>query len=250
MKNSVLVFTVATNGYHWRYRRNIESHQQYARRYNYRYAVVDKPWFCTMGIESAWLKMSLLREALYAGYSWVFFIDADAKIQDSAPPVTSLELDRKYIYVTNGYSGKINSGVMLYKNSPFARRFVRDVLAMCDYDVPEEDSVGWGENGHVIYTAKRYRCVEIISKKWNNNQDINMDDYIRHYSAGPLQQYFRPLLIDKVIFTVCHYCLAILKRLDHINMYSASFKSCLSARLDALTKETIKKYPCFVNTSR
>ena len=53
--------------------------------------------------------------------------------------------------------------------------------------LPDEDNVGWGENGHVIHYSHGCDFVKELDLKWNNTYKIDLEDYIRHYNAGPLR---------------------------------------------------------------
>jgi len=153
MQAQTLVFSIAINGYHWKYKKNIDSHRAYAKRQGYRYVVVDRPVISLLEMECAWLKVALMIEALRAGYQWVLFVDADAEIKADAPAVESLDEVGKCLYMARGYSRRINSGVLIAKQSEEASLFFRKVLENCNLSLPKTDDVGWGENGHIIYFA-------------------------------------------------------------------------------------------------
>ena len=208
----VLIFTLAARGYHWLYRDNLESQREYAQRHGYTYSVVDRPQLTTLGLDVAWLKIHLIKKALSMDFDWVFFIDADAKIQPNCPPILDLQQQEKSIYVANGYSGRINSGVLIIKNDVASRNFFNTVLSHRDHSLPPEDDVGWGENGHIIHFAKANASIAIISKHWNNNSDAKLNDYIRHYSAGPLRKLYKPRAADFIRHKALNYFLAVLTR--------------------------------------
>lgn len=247
MTDSILVFTVATNGYSWLYKRNIKTHKNYADNNNYVYAAVDRPKLCTLGIETAWLKMTLIRDALEAGYEWILFLDADTEIRIDAPPITSLEQPEKSIYVANGYSGRINSGVLIIKNTSVSKKFINNVLEIMEMPIPREDSVGWGENGHIIHLAKNETCIHLISNQWNNNSDIKLKDYIRHYSAGPMRKLYKPGHLNLTIFLVYHYILAVIKRLKKTERLAGICQKSFRSRLESLTRRTLIDFPIFEN---
>ncbi len=62
--SDTLVFSVAVNGYHWRYRRLLDSQRQYALRHGYTYLLIDRPLFSLLGEETAWLKLPAALVAL------------------------------------------------------------------------------------------------------------------------------------------------------------------------------------------
>jgi hypothetical protein len=176
----VLVFSVGLNFYDKIYDRCIASHQRYAQRQGYDYVLVNQPRWATV-IESVWLKVPLLLAALKAGYDWVFFVDADCEVRAITPRVETLAVPGKSLYFGQGFSGNINSGVIIAQNTPEARAFFQEVFNATQREVPEMD---WGENGHIIHFCKGNKNVQILDKRWNNNVDVNLDDYVHHYSGG------------------------------------------------------------------
>lgn len=212
MKN-VLIFTIATGGYHWLYRNNIESQRQYASKYGYTYSVVDRPQVSLAGKEIVWLKLYLIAEALKNSYDWVVFLDADTEVKPRCPDIVSLDTENKSIYMANGYSNRVNSGVLIFRNDRNSREFIKTVCENHLNPIPEHDSVGWGENGHVIHYAKNNKHVKVLDKKWNNNSHPDLQDYIRHYSAGPLRKLYKHKLLDGWKFQAFRIYSAFVRRL-------------------------------------
>lgn len=184
---SVLVLSLVAAGYHWLYKSELASQQRYAYLRGYDYACVFGPLLHRFGGEIVWYKMHLIRQALKRGYTWVVFLDADAAVTARCPSIQSVERSAKFIYMARGYSGRYNSGVMIFKNSAITLDFVESVIASRGAELSSIDSVGWGENGHVIAQAKHHPAVQELTARWNNNHDPAMADFIRHYSAGPLR---------------------------------------------------------------
>ena len=106
--NKTLVFTIALNGYQWLYQEHIEHQQAYAQRYGYDFVAVTKPALSLMGLECAWLKISLLARALSCGYETVMYVDADADVRAHTPPLESIIEPDKSLYMAHGYSGRFN----------------------------------------------------------------------------------------------------------------------------------------------
>ena len=242
-RTKVLVFSVALNGYQWRYRPLFDSHRAYARRHGYHYELVTEPSSSYLGIEVAWLKIFLLRSALEAGYEWVMFLDADTEVSIDSPCVESVFCPNKSIYVGLGYSGEINSGVILAKNERSSHQFFTNLIQSVGETMPEHDVVDWGENANVIHFAKNSDCVQILNKKWNNNHIFNLRDYIRHYSAGPMQSRYQPFWIHNLIYRVQHYVLAVSKRC--FGRVDTNNQRDYSSALDELHKEALKRYQSF-----
>ncbi|HEY8580872.1 MAG TPA: hypothetical protein VIL72_13365 [Beijerinckiaceae bacterium] len=195
----VLVFCVALNHYDRIYAANLRSHRGYAQRNGYSYALVREPTWATVR-EAVWLKIALLEAALAAGWDWVVFVDADCEITARAPPVEDLDALDGAVFLAPGFSGAFNSGVIIARGAPAARSFFTQVLDAAGLPVPEED---WGENGHVIHFAKRCAAVTRLDRRWNNNADPDLDDYIRHYSAGgPMRALYPYTLQGKAVTLV------------------------------------------------
>lgn len=238
--HSTLVFSIALNGYQHLYSKNLLNQQSYALNQGYSYVAVTKPALTLMAMECAWLKLSLMLQALRAGYDTVVYIDADADIDPWAPPVESLFERHKLVYLAHGFSGRFNSGVIIVRRHRKVKEWLENILNHCQDKVPEEDNVGWGENGHIIHFAKRESFVQAISVKWNNNQNPNLPDYIRHYSEGPMRRHYHAKLLSRVIFFGYRVVLALLKRL-RLTLDSTQ----LHARLMQLTRKCIAYYSPF-----
>jgi hypothetical protein len=222
------------NGYYWEYKKNLQSHAAYAVRHGYRYVVIDRPQISLLGMECVWLKVALMREALKAGYDWVMFVDADAEIQTSAPAIESLQEEGKSIYLAKGYSGRVNSGVLIASQAKASLEFFERVLSGHGSELPPEDDVGWGENGHIIHFAKNNPSVKTISTRWNNNRDPYLRDFIRHYSAGPLRSSYRPGFVNHLFFLAHRYFVALARRLSRVSgTKSPSFMSRLNSLVEA-----------------
>jgi hypothetical protein len=89
--------------------------------------------------------------------------------------------------MAKGRSGRWNSGVIYIRNSADSWRFFTQVLAQRNESIDACDSVGWGENGHIISADKKYKLVSELALEWNNTYDALLNDYIRHFAAGKLR---------------------------------------------------------------
>jgi len=238
----VLIFTLASCGYHWEYRKNLESQRDYACKHGYTYSVVDQPRLSVEGQEIVWLKVYLLREALSANYDWVVFIDADAEVTERCPPIESVALPECCIYMAKGYSQRFNSGVMIFRNSENSRVFIQKLLDNRERPLPAEHDVGWGENGHVIHYAVANPAVAVIDKRWNNNSDCDLNDYIRHYSAGPLRALYHAQGVDHCKFRALSFGLAVLRRIAKYSGFAPSANG-FNVRMEDLTVKLLRRYP-------
>ncbi|SMF54596.1 hypothetical protein SAMN02745866_03470 [Alteromonadaceae bacterium Bs31] len=232
----VLIFTLAAAGYDWLYKKNIQSHKAYIAKHAYSYSVVNRPRLTTLGLELVWLKIYLMREALKSNYDWLVCLDADTEIRPSCPAIESLEKQGKSIYLAKGYSDRINSGVLILRNDNNSRAFINNIIQNQLKPLAPEDDVGWGENGHVIHFAKNNPYVEIIDKRWNNNSDCEMKDFIRHYSAGPMRAKHTPPLVGKSAWLMLHLLMAIFNRIPGLRDNKEEIRS----SLEKLTTETLK----------
>ncbi|WP_125720629.1 hypothetical protein [Pseudoalteromonas rubra] len=201
-QSDTLIFSVALNGYQWRYRRYLNSQREYAKRMGYDYVVVTRPWLNRLGAECCWLKLFLLKAALQAGYRQVLFVDADACIQPACPALDTIYQPDKFLYLARGQSGAFNSGVMLMRNCPQAIAWLDILITSMTEPVAESQGIGWGENGHVIHYATGCAGVAELQKHWNNTFDAHLDDYIRHFNYGPL----KCSLLDKCFHTAIFKC--------------------------------------------
>ena len=188
MANKTLIFSIALNGYQWLYRHCINSQRAYAKQHGYEYLVISRPYFTSLGVECCWLKLTVLLEALKAGYDTVLFVDADAYIKTTAHELEPLLQPNKYLYLAKSYSGRFNSGVILINNHLKIQQWLTDVISARHLAVLPEHDVGWGENGHIIEYTQNCQFVSTLDRRWNNTYDIHLSDYIRHFSFGPLRQ--------------------------------------------------------------
>jgi len=155
------------------------------------------------------------------------------------------------IYAAKGFSGRFNSGVLFIRNTDLSKQFFNTMLEIATHPLPQQDDVGWGENGHFIHLAKSTPLCAELDSRWNNNFQKDLDDHVRHYSRGPLYDEFRPPLANMLLERLCHYSLAVFKRLDRL------LKHCLPSqqpddknfltRLDNLSARVLSKYPHFLS---
>ncbi|MCR9134123.1 MAG: glycosyltransferase family 77 protein [bacterium] len=193
MKDRTLLFTVNTNGYAELYASCIESQEKYANKYGYDYVNVVKPKYVLKNSFelSSWSKVPLILSALNSNYKVVMFLDGDCFLSDDCPPLEKLfdEFpEDKSIFGANGFSGRPNAGVMIYKNTEKSKSFVKELLRLnyYNYPIPESDIVG-AENTYFVYLMREHDGTQVISRSWNKNSDDNLPIYIKHYS-GPYKK--------------------------------------------------------------
>lgn len=188
MKSDVLVFSIALNGYQWTYKRHLCSQKRYCKEMGFEYVTVSQPKVSKLGIECCWLKLHLMRAALEKGYKFVLFLDADAYVSRSAPNILQNVDDSHFVYMAKGYSGRFNSGVILLKNCNEALDWLTKIIESHGQPIPEDDDVGWGENGHVIHVTKQFSGIKCLYNSWNSTYLPCRSDYIHHYSHGPMRK--------------------------------------------------------------
>lgn len=186
-----LIISMGFNGYQWAYARNVRTQKVYASAHGYDYVFVEKPALTRLLMECAWLKIPLMLSALAAGRPWVLFVDCDIEVKHGTPAMETLFEEDKDLYMANGFSGRLNSGMILARNRPGVVSLLRTTLNDALKPIPPEDDVGWGENGHIIHYAKNYSGLKLLPTEWNNNQNPELADYFRHYSAGPMRQFYQ-----------------------------------------------------------
>jgi hypothetical protein len=240
MKSDLLIFSIALNGYQCLYKDCIASHQGYAKKHGYCYQVVSRPFITNLGAECCWLKVTLTLAAFDAGYKKVFFVDADAYINEEAPAIeTTIQTD-KYIYLAKSYTGRFNSGVMFMLNHEIAITWLKTVLSNRMTPLSDQESVGWGENGHIIKYSKNRTFIEVIDRRWNNTYDPDLDDYIRHFCFGPLR--------DNVFLNFSHKVISrVTKAINKSKSIAIKYKLYTKNPdpLAALTNKVIKRYTQF-----
>ena len=186
-----LVFSIALNGYSFLFKNCLESQKKYCQKFDFQYSIIEKTPYHLTNTDTAWLKLYLLREALNLEFQWIAFIDADCEIRENCPDFRKFLLRSNplaSIFLANGFSGRINSGVIFIKNKPETLSFLNLVIEHRYKEVPDEDKALY-ENGHIIHFGKNEPNIQIIDNNlWNNNYELNNDSFIQHYSGGILRQ--------------------------------------------------------------
>lgn len=241
--NKILVLSIALNGYQFIYKDELRSHKQYAIKHGYAYEGINKPLISKLGVECCWLKLTLMKEALLSGYDGILFLDADTFVKDNCPALSTISKDKKLIYMSKGYSGRFNSGVIFIRNDPASIQWLNQIITARHNKVSDESDVGWGENGHVIEYSNGVPFIAELDKRWNNTSDPELNDYITHTNAGPMRIKASIKLFHRVLFFIS----ARRQQLIKISSYFSSS----SHNLDYLLDETaliISHYPRLTNT--
>jgi len=201
MENKTLIFSIALNGYEKTWKHCLDSQKAYANKFNYNYHLINDVDSEMSAKEAAWLKIPLIIAALQKGFDWVVFLDADCFVNPATPAINLVEQPQKDLYVCHGYSGRINSGVLIIKNSHYAENLFKKIFSKCNWPVFNKKYRAPYENGHVIRHASTYKRACLLDSRWNNCQSHFSQDFIRHYT-GPMRQYYKEevILPPKPIF--------------------------------------------------
>jgi hypothetical protein len=184
---TALIFSIAFNGYEDVWARCIASHRDYASRIGADYAFIGSDQPVTLLMESTWLKIPLLLAALKSGRTPVLYLDADTMICPAAPDFRDVATGEGDLFMAKGFSGRVNAGVIMVRHSPRLFALLSRILLNAGINLPDEDKIGWGDNGEIIHFTHRYPGLTVLPREWNNNTDPNLPDFIRHFSAGPLR---------------------------------------------------------------
>jgi hypothetical protein len=201
-----LVFSIALNGYSILFKDCLESQKKYCQKFDFQYSIVEKTSYPLTNTDTAWLKLYLLREALKLGFKWIAFIDADCQIREKCPDFRKFMIGTNpmaSMFMAHGFSGRINSGVIFFRNKPEARNFLNQVIKHRYDNIPEENQALY-ENGHIIHFGKNNPDIQIIDNTlWNNNYEINNTSFIQHYSGGILRhRYLKKNKIRAFVYNV------------------------------------------------
>jgi len=245
MQSKILIFSIAQNGYEFTYSKCIKSQQLYASMNSYEYVLVNRPSWVNSPKESAWLKIPLIVKGLNRGYEWVVFIDADGEIRPQTPRIESIEVPEKSIYLVHGHSGRINSGVIIVKNTADAKEFFEQILNTIEIDVPEEDKAPY-ENGHIIHHAKKSRHVQILDQRWNNTDNANLNDFVRHYT-GPMSQYYKKPTFSQLKVSIFRFQMKVNTQIAKLSGFYSEPHDSLKYRLEKLVQHCQNNFSVFMS---
>jgi len=240
---NALVFSIAHNGFAHKFRPCLRSQQRYCERQGYAYVAATRPLRVPDPALSAWLKVPLLLAAIRGGYDVVMYVDADCRIQDRAPAIEPFVNAEKDIHMALGRTGRMNSGVIVAKGGSGADRFLATTLDSATHDVPEADRARLKyENGNLIHVARRLGGVGILDPRWNNTENPDAEDYVRHYT-GPMaaryhQRRFTTALLRAIATTI-----------DPPRSQPARRPESFRRALDTLTRTTVARYPALAGQS-
>lgn len=185
--DSILVFSIATNGYERHFADFLRKQEEFSRAIGADYWVARgaPPWGISAH-DSAWLKIPLLHAGLCRGYEWVIYLDADCEVRTRVSPLIAVAGHSEGIFACHDFSGRINSGVMIVRNVASARRLLRRVWLSAFLPaklLPAQDRNSY-ENGHVIHFLKGHPAVRIIDERWNWTRGDNpIEAYVHHFGG-------------------------------------------------------------------
>jgi hypothetical protein len=152
-----------------------KSHEDYAKKYGYKYLYVDKVDFPSFDFESFKFKKFLIIWLLLKSYDWVIWIDADAVINENAPSMPRLA----DVQMVKDRDGFFNFGFGIFKNTDQ----VVNILDSLNKTKPifHDENMNCDLNKISDYIKSSYEVFE-LSNLWNNMYDLNLESYITHFS--------------------------------------------------------------------
>ena len=190
----MIILCTASDNYVEKYKPCINSQISYCKKHNYEYKLVSGK-----KEERNWKRSKIdeLINLLKTTKKDVLLIDADCLIKEDCPRLEIL-LNDKSIYYANGKSGRLNSGVLYFKNNNTSLDFLKDLKEKLKYSVPRGKDyyvTKEGENGHIIWLKAEYEetnrnIFQEISKKWNCSSPAFKDEaYILHFTNDLKEEY-------------------------------------------------------------
>ena len=188
----MILLCTASDDYIEKYKSCILSQQQYCKKFDYKYHLVQ-------GSKESrnWkrFKIQELEHLLSSTSEDVCLIDGDCYIKDNCPGTESF-LDNKCIYYANGHSGRLNSGFLYFKNCKQSLEFVKELQEKLELPVPRGKGyfvTKAGENGHVIWIKSQWAeqgkdVFKNIGVSWNCTLPSKKQEaYILHFT-GPMKK--------------------------------------------------------------
>lgn len=169
--NDALIIQQVFPGFH--YEQMIELTRERNKEYCNRHAF---DYECLIGVsdpkysdadQGAWPKVDMIRKALFKGYRYVVWLDADALIADMDTDLRDGCIDGigacwMRVPQPGGMYNHWNVGVLFVQNSHKVREFLSDWLA----EYPGEYQ--WKEQGVFNKLAMKSKVVQTISDRWNS----------------------------------------------------------------------------------
>lgn len=110
--------------------------------------------------ELAWSKiLAVLKVMENPKYKWVFWVDADSIIMNTAIRVEDL-IDEKYDFIINEDCNGLNAGVFLIRNCNAAKKFLQGV-----YDRPDARNFAWADTDAIEWELKDKKEFATLTKK-------------------------------------------------------------------------------------
>ena len=183
----MIILCTASDDYIEKYKPCINSQINYCKKHDYEYKLISGK-----KEERNWKRSKIdeLINLLDTTTSDVLLIDADCLIKDDCPKL-EIFLNDKSIYYANGKSGRLNSGVLYFKNTKNSLEFLNNLKEKLKIKIPRGKGyyvTKEGENGHIIWTKDEYEKLnknifQEISKKWNcSSPALKEEAYVLHFT--------------------------------------------------------------------
>lgn len=236
-----IVFSIAQNGYAALYRPCLRTQAAYCHGHGYEHVTVARPLRVPDPALSAWLKVPLLLATLRGGYDVAVFIDADCRIAPATPSLDGFLATPESLHMALGRSGRHNSGVIVARGDEPGVGFLERAVASVTEEIPAEDRANLKyENGNLIWCARTLGGVGTLDARWNNSQDPELDDFVRHYT-GPMRDRYRPPALAGPVLRAVRATIA--QPSKQPERRTDTFRR----ELDDLTQATLRRYPALAH---
>lgn len=173
---------IASIDYLEKYKKCIESHRHYCKKFNYEYHLNTESENINHWKDWYWKKI-IEAKKLLTNYDFIVIIDCDCEITTKAESLETI-LDQNSIYYVLGISGRPNSGFLIIKNNSCGNNFLQDLLLKRNQSLPDKYKSTKGENGHVIWAlGENPDSSKELEMKWNCSQPEHIEKaFIIHYT--------------------------------------------------------------------
>jgi hypothetical protein len=161
-----------------------KTHQDYAKKYGYKYLYIEEVDFPAFDFESFKFKKFLIIWLLFKrGYDWVIWIDADAVINENAPSMPKLA----DIQMVKDRDGFLNFGFGIFKKTDQVENIFNSLKQAKQLFYDKKFNCDLNKISDYIKTS-----IDVfeLSNLWNNMYDLNLKSYITHFSKdlAPLKR--------------------------------------------------------------
>lgn len=166
---------------------SLDNKFQYAARHGYPFYIDNHQWI-DKDRPVAWSKLLAIASRLES-YDWVFWVDIDTLFMNWNITLESLTDDRYDLIVTKDASN-LNSGVMLFKSSPWSKSFLLECYNQTEFlihkDIYEQRAIikvlGMGNNRDHVKFLKQ-NVMNSYTKYHGHHAHYKEGDFIIHFAG-------------------------------------------------------------------